>query len=72
MRQNIQLGLERGTNLDVLQGQAGRSVASQRERESALADMLLENLNIYSQQFAHGAQRVNNKFWWQNVKVCRL
>ena len=33
MRQNIQLGLERGTNLDVLQGQAGKILTSQRGRE---------------------------------------
>ena len=44
MRQNIQLGLERGTNLDVLQGQAGKILASPRERKSLIADMIFREL----------------------------
>ncbi|CAF5000403.1 unnamed protein product, partial [Rotaria sp. Silwood1] len=48
MRNNIQLGIQRGENLDDLQIKA-------------------EDLNNYSQQFAHTAQEVHKKYWWQNV-----
>ena len=37
--------------------------------ESNHFPVCVEDLNNNSQQFAYGANRVRQKFWWQNVKV---
>ena len=67
MRNNIRLGLERGTNLDNLEIMAGKNI--NEKKFISIICMNIDDLNNNSQQFSYTAHQVQRKYWWKNVTV---